>query len=499
MSKTIKSLLRIGLPVLLIATGIIFGLRYGVYYPGTIVSGENTCWLGHYRLTGDGFSRLQKIIDRSEGMPENRNVAYFQATVDQGGNVTAFTLSLDTFDESGEYLGLAGYTYDHRKLSYSPPAPDNLDLVPTENPNSSIPYLDTLVRKIPLRKQIKLSGLERYEIQYQPYTVIEKGTPIFDGRNSTAFEPLSQADYNAGRAGVSDGKTNVVFRLYDGQSIAAGQQYLYVFAPIAPEAAVGNQLSTMQCDYYINNGTLQFTRNYGQDWLKADITKGELDATMEFYRNNLSLPPESLFISADTALPIAYFYGENPILKLSADSGVSWDTIPFPATEAFGRPITKRAVGFVTAQFGYAALGTDWSMGGGEHKMCYFTSDGGQSWTDQALPLTPSSSTLMDMAMADEHNGMVALDAGMDKYFPLLYVTADTGSTWQEIKLPYDSLPQEIDYLSSLDSLTYVQGKFTLTLGQGDSGTAKATFTAANIGGAWEFEETGSETIHTVG
>lgn len=494
-----KRVLLVFLLLALVAVAVIWGSNYATYSPRAIIRGENNCWIGQYDLKQEGFAGLEKIIDRSADMPENYTVAYFTAAVDKNGNVKSFRLSLDTFDENKMYYGLAGYTYADKKLSYNPPVPSASEIVSEWNPNSTIEYLDAQIKQIPLTEQIKISGLDRYVLEYQPYTIIENGVPIFDGRTNTAFPVLSKEDYNAGVGGVSDGKTNIVFRLYDGQSIAMGQQYLYVFTPVDAEATVGNRLSTMQCDYYINNGSLKFTRDYGESWMDADITKGELDATMEFYRNRLALPPQSVFIAVDPALPIAYFYGVDPILKISFDDGASWAAAPFPTATEFGRQITKRSIGFTSPEFGYVGLGTDWSMGAGENKMSYFTFDGGRNWTDKSLPLAGTSNTLKDMAMADEKRGIVALDAGMDTNFPLLYATVDTGDSWQEIQLPYEDLPQEVQYLSDIDSLTYEDGIFTLILGQNDSGTVKATFTSTDINEGWEYTEMTKKNIHTVG
>jgi hypothetical protein len=482
-----------------VIAGVFFGLRYAVYYPSVIVSGENTCWIGRYNLSKDGFARLQEIVDRSQGMPQNANVAFFEAYVDKKGCVIGFTLSLDTFDEKGVYLGLVNYRYSDRKLSYNPPTLDNLSLVRQENPNGTLDYLGEQIKKIPFSEQIEKSGLSQYAIRYQPYTMLEKDTPVFDERSGAPFAVLGPEDYNAGGGGFSDGETNVVFLLYDGQSMVDGQMYWYVFEPVEPALAVGNPEVFMECDYYISNGRLQFRRNYGQDVIDADITADELSETMDFYRNGPYLPPESLFISADVALPIAYFYGAAPMLKISADNGSTWSAVPFPSAKEFGRSVTKRAVGFVTPQFGYVALGTDWSMGGGENKRCYFTFDGGESWTDKALPLAGTSRTLSDFAMADEENGVVALNEGMEGNFPLLYGTTDTGDTWEEIRLPYEALPREVQYLTYIDSLVYENGKFVLTLGQGDSGTIKAVFTAADINSTWEYVEAHNATIHSIG
>ncbi|MDR2586825.1 MAG: hypothetical protein LBC23_01005 [Coriobacteriales bacterium] len=480
--------------------GVFIWLRGAVYYPDTIVSGENTCWVGRYDLSEDGFAPLQKIIDRSQDMSQNVDVAAFEARVDGEGYVISLSLSLDAFDETGVFLGRANYEYYDRKLFYSPPTLENPDLIRQENPNSRLEYLDGLIKTIPLREQIGKSGLEQYAIRYQPHTMVGKDIPIFDGRSGAAFEALSPEEYNAGVGGFSDGKTNVAFLLYDGEAdvtlllydrgrMASEQTYWYVFEPADPALAVGNPDVYEECDYSIGSDYLRLMRNYGQDVINTDLTADELSETLDFYRNSPYPTPESLFLSPDATLPIAFFYGGNPVLKISADNGATWNTVPFPRAKDFGRSITKRAVGFVTPQFGYVALGTDWSMGGGEHKRCYFTSDGGISWTDKTLPLAGTSSTLIDIAMADEKNGVVALNEGVVSYLPLLYATTDTGDTWEQISLPYYALPREIQYFSTIDSLIYEDGKFVLTLSQGDSGTFKAIFTTIALDKPWEFVE----------
>lgn len=470
------------------------------YQPETIVEGDNLFQLGSYSLAQDGLKVFKDIISKSENMTENYTVSFFEAKIDKKGKVISFTLSLDTFDENKEYCGLAGYSYADEKLTYQSPAVSKTLIVYTYNVNSSLNYLDEELKKIPLKKQLKVSGLSSYKIRYAPFTLIESGTPIFDGRDGDTFPVLKKKDYNAGQGGISDGNTNVVFRLYDGASVATGQQYLYVCKPLDAATAIGNQQYNMECDYYINNGTLKFSRNYGADWINTDITEEDLNTTLEFYRNGFSLPPQSIFLSADESLPIAFFYGGNPVLAISSDNGEVWSHIDiFPKASDYGRSITKRAVGFVTSEFGYAALGTDWSMGAGENKMCYFTFDGGQTWTEKPLPLAGMNRTLNDIAMANEKAGAVALDGGADVYFPLLYVTEDTGDNWTEIELPFDQLPREIQYLSDIESLIFADGVYTLTLGQGDWGTVKATFTTTDLTGTWQYTGYKNSSVHTVG
>ncbi|WP_303202022.1 WD40/YVTN/BNR-like repeat-containing protein [Raoultibacter timonensis] len=473
-------------------------LRFAVYSPATIVPGENLCLIGYYRLDEQGLDGFKDLIERSRGMTEEYTVAFFEAELDEHGAVKTFALSLDTF-ENGDYSGVAVYSYADRSLTYDPPAQNGSSLVNTPNPNSTLDYLSEQLKRIPLADQISASGLERFVLQYRPHTLIDENTPIFDGRGKDSFPILDTARYNAGEGGTSDGNTNVVFRLYNGWSTVEGQQYLYVFDPLEAETAEGDPVAIMQCDYAISGGTLKFTKTHGQRWIESDLTETELAETLDFYRSGLYLPPASVFISPDDSLPIAYFYGGAPTLKLTFDEGETWSTVPLATAAEYGRAVTKRAIGFVSPQFGYAALGTDWSMGAGEHKMCYFTFDGGQTWSAKGLPLTMTSSTLEDMAMVDERQGVVALSSGLDGSYPLLYATADTGDTWNSIELPYESLPPEIQYLSNVDGISYRDGSFFLVMGQGDTGTMKATFTATDLVGPWQILEITEETIHNVG
>lgn len=491
----LKKSIRIALAVflfLLFAAGTAYYLSF---HPARIVEGENRYSIGSYSLPTKGLLGFSDLIAKSEGMPGDYNVSYFEAALSESGTVRSFTLSLDTFDESGQFAGTAGYTYRGHTLTYTPPVPDHLALVRTLDQNRALGYLSAQLTALPLRQELSLCGLPHYVLRYQPETIIDAGAPIFDCRGGSC-QALGPEDYNAGKGGVSDGATSVVFRLYNGESIAVGQQYLFVCRPTDASAAVGVRESTMQCDYYINGkNELQFTRDYGQSWLPCDLTPANVEETLSYYRS-ISLPVGSWFLSPDERLPIAVFYGGNPILHLSGDNGANWEDIPFPTAADFGRDITRRFVGFLTPKFGWAALGTDWSMGAGEGKRCYFTADGGKTWAEKALPLQNSPRTLTGFAMADEKNGVMALDA---ESFPLLYATADSGASWQEADISFDGLPEKVQYLTSVDSLTLADSVYTLTLGQGNAGIIKAAFTASSPLGPWTFSGASEGAVHTVG
>ena len=320
-------------------------LRFAVYSPATIVPGENLCLIGYYRLDEQGLDGFKDLIERSRGMTEEYTVAFFEAELDEHGAVKTFALSLDTF-ENGDYAGVAVYSYADRSLTYDPPAQNGSSLVNTPNPNSTLDYLSEQLKRIPLADQISASGLERFVLQYRPHTLIDENTPIFDGRGKDSFPILDAARYNAGEGGTSDGNTNVVFRLYNGWSTVEGQQYLYVFDPLEPETAEGDPVAIMQCDYAISGGTLEFTKTHGQRWIESDLTETELAETLDFYRSGLYLPPASVFISPDDSLPIAYFYGGAPTLKLTFDEGETWSTVPLAGGIRAGSHQTRDRVRF---------------------------------------------------------------------------------------------------------------------------------------------------------
>ena len=58
--------------------------------------------------------------------------------------------------------------------------------------------------------------------------------------------------------------------MYDGTSIAVGQQYLFVFDAVSDDVP-NNPNYMMETDYYINQGTLKFTRDYGKTWIDTEI------------------------------------------------------------------------------------------------------------------------------------------------------------------------------------------------------------------------------------
>ena len=496
--KIRKKLIIISILTIIIIAIFYFSLSYyRKYHPDVIVNGENSYTIGTYDISEKGLDKLINIIQSSDKMTERYTISYFEAKIDKNAKIESFTLSLNAFNVNNEYVGRVGYTYRKNILSYTPPTNDNLPIVIEYDANSSIEYISNSIKQIPLKEQIKASQLKNYVIRYQPNTILESGTPIFDMTNGIK-ESLSKDDYNSGKGGISDGNTNIVIRLYDGTSIVSEEQYLYVFNTVDNNIP-NNPNYMMQTDYYINNGNLKFTRDYGNSWINTDITKVQLEETLKFYNNSLSLVTNSWFISENEDLPIAYFYGKQPVLKLSLDNGNSWAEIKFDGARQFGNYITRRIVGFTSKNIGYVALGTDWSTSLGENKKLYLTHDFGKTWEERELPLNGTSSTLIDICMYDENVGIVALDNNIDINFPVIYATKDGGKSWQEVKFSYFNLPDQIQYLIDIDSIVKENDEYVITLGQGEEGTLKAVFKTRDLSNSWLFVETRNKNIHKVG
>ena len=496
--KLKKKILKISILVIIVLLLCCFSIKYyNKYHPKNIKDGENTYSLGSYNLTKKGLDKMMDIIQKSDEVTNKYTVAYFEARVNSRGNIKSFTLSLNAFDENEQYVGRVGYTYTKNKLTYNIQENDNLSVVIEYDKNSDIEYISNCIKKIPLKEQIKKSNLTSYVVRYDPNTVIESGKPIFDMKKGIK-KALNKKDYDAGKGGISDGNTNVVIRLYDGVSMVSEEQYLYIFNATHTSSS-GNPNYMMETDYYIDNkGKLKFTRDYGRTWINADISKEELDDTLEFY-NSLSLTPNSWFMSKNENLPIAYFYGRSPILKISLDNGTTWKQANIDTNGKFVNYITKRVIGFTSKNFGYVALGTDYSKYYGESKKMYLTYDSGKTWEERELPLNNSANTLVDLCMYDENTGVLILDNTSDVNFPIIYATKDGGKNWQEVKFSYFNFPDEIQYIVDIDSLTKENEDYILTLGQGEKGTLKAVFSTRDLFSPWLFNKTLKKNIHTVG
>ncbi len=91
------------------------------------------------------------------------------------------------------------------------------------------------------------------------------------------------------------------------------------------------------------------------------------------------------------------------------------------------------------------------------------------------------------MKFADIEKGIVSLDGGSESNNPILYATIDRGETWQEINIPWDTITDDVQYLSKIDSVVFEEGVYKLTLGQGEGSNKKALFESNDIYNGWKF------------
>ena len=496
-SKKKQKYLIVGI-ILILILSLFYIFDYIKYNPSVIKNGSNNYKLGNYIINQKGLDGLEKIIKSSKNITDKYTIESFEAKINRRGKIESFSLLLNGYDVNLNYKGRIVYNYKYKELNYKEVEDDNLPIVTEYDKNSELKYLSKQFKKIPLQKQIQVSKLNNYVISYEQNTRIAKKTPIYDGRDNKPFKTFSKKDYNKGKGGKNDGKTNVVIMLYNGESKAFGQRYYYVFKE-AVKSSPNNTSFMMETDYYINNNTLKFTRDYGETWINTDIKKNQLEETLNFYRNGDILTPNSWFVSTENKGVIAYFYGENPVLKLSNNNGESWSDITFPISNNTEKQIVNRVVGFVSNQIGYVGLGTDWTMGSGEIKKFYLTKDGGKTFEEKDLPEEGTSKTLIDINMYDEKNGIVILSNNVDINFPIIYSTNDGGDSWEKVSFEYSNLPDEVTYYVDVDKITYEDDKYTITLGQGDLGTLKAIFTTTTLNTPWRFLKTEEKNIHTTG
>lgn len=453
-----------------------------------------------YNITDKGLSELEKMLRKCTALPDKLTVQSFDAVISTKAIVQNFDITLCGFNSQKQYTGTYSFYYDEnsKKIKYlSPNSNPASNITISYNANSDITYLDSQLKKLPLEKQIGKLNFDKYVLRYQSNTKLSPSDPIIDGSTGQEFPVLSLKDYSKGLGGTSDGHTAVIFTLYDGVSLISKNLIHYRCKPSDTSALSGNRDFTMQCDYQLINNKISFTRDYGETWITANIPKTDLSKTMSFYRNGTIIPEGSYFISTRKDEPIAFFYGANPSLRISKDNGKNWRTVLFNAD--LDRDITKRIIGFTSKTEGYAALGTDWSMGAGEGKLCFMTHDGGTTWEEKKLPLSGTSQTLEGLCFSDKNNGIVSLKSESDESWPVLYFTQDGANNWTQINLPWDQIPKTIDYLSKADSLTYDNGVYTLTLGQGSGRNKKVCFQSLSLSSGWKFIKEWTAVTHTVG
>jgi len=254
----------------------------------------------------------------------------------------------------------------------------------------------------------------------------------------------------------------------------------------------------LKLDYSLN--PVSFTRDYGETWIKADISAADLSETLKTYQSQHEIPNGSYYISEKPDGIIAFFYGGKPMLSITKDNGKTWEKKLFKFNYAdIQKPITHRFVGFTSNTEGYVGLGTDWSMGTGESEFCYLTHDGGTTWENKELPRTDTSMLLDGMAFCDSKCGVVTYNKAysLEEVMPTFYYTNNGGNSWAEFTVPSTKAISDFSFQKA-DSLVFVNGTYTLTLGQTGRGNKKVSFTSTNLKN-WTFQKTWTSAVHSIG
>lgn len=485
-------------------------IRYKYYHPSVIKEGNNHYeigFFGSYNLEQKGLDEFIEIMKRTKNQNElNSNINGLNIELSKNGNIKSIGLSINYFDSQFNYVGKGFYNYKDKNLVYSYESIDecktvtdceiNKKLVNDYSKSLNIKYLSNQFKKIPFKEQIKLSNLKSYKVSIYPNQKFSETTSVFDMRDNKEIKALTLSDYKSGKGGTINSGIYLVIMLNDGSSIIADETYRYIFDNVDGDIKKTNY--TMQTDYYINGkNQLLFTRDYGNNWIETDLSSEELTETLNFYRD-ISLKNSSWFISTNELIPIAYFYGEQPKLKISTDNGTTWDEKTFDiVNNNMYKDITHRIVGFNDQNFGYVALGSDWTMGSGEIKKAYITTNSGKSWESIDLPENSTSKILMDFIMYDKNNGIVLLNNNQEIEFPYMYITNDSGKSWKKVNYAL-KIPKEVTYISNIDKIEKKDNQYIITLSQGDLATTKVNLKSSDLIN-WTYDSTFTSNIHTVG
>lgn len=396
-------------------------------------------------LGESGISGLIDWISEKETVPADILISDLDADLSEKGEVYSFTLSIQEFDDKNEYVKDILYIYDSERKELNVKEDINRITKTQYDPNAEVDYLDSQMKRIPFIAQMKALDFERYKVQYRQDGRLEAGMPVIEGRDQ--------------------------------------------------EALPGNSETVMQIDYKFLQDGLFLTDDSGETWISSGLTKEQIESTTEVYGKGNLLPENSIY--SDGNGMFAVFWGEVPVLHLSKDDGKTWEDIEF--AENYPRFCKSRIVRFLDPENGYVGLGTDWSMGTGGATFVGWTHDGGTTWKTTSIPVE-GGLILSGLAFADMQNGMLTMDSQFgDNSWPRVFVTNDAGNQFREIEMPWETISEDVTFLNKVDSLTYENGVYHLTLGQGEYGNMKADFTGVSLDGEWTFEKSYIGTIHTTG
>lgn len=452
----------------------------------------------HYSFEDQSVDTLYDKITAYSPLPPKFCLEFFKGELTKDGLLSSFHITGSGFDESGTFSGIYIISYDD--LSGLNVEIRN-ELVPNSEiyygENADILYLDKAFRKIPWKEQIEAIDFPRYFVEFSRRMSLNKDQPIIDCTKYSEIPVLSMDSYLAGSGGRSTGNLGVYITLTDGTGVTSPNNIIYSLEPDNKDAVAkdANQSFVMERDYRIYDNQVFFTRDYGGNWIQVDIDPTLVQETLEMYRNGVIIPEKSYFISEAPGI-MAFLYGAEAKLLLSTDDGKTWQIMPFDGR--MFKDSIRRYIHFFDNKNGYIALGTEWTMGTGEGKNFYTTTDGGFTWIKHNLPMENTSKLLNSLVFLDAsmEQGVLTLQNPNDTLSCTLFYTLDQGENWQEFTVTLDQMPEEYPVLRNGESLTHDGEEYKLVL---SSGKNKYSFTAKALDQPWTYVETWTETVHTVG
>lgn len=183
---------------------------------------------------------MLKIISKTNAIKNyNSNINDYSIQLTKKGNIKKFGITINFFDDNYDYVGYGYYMYENKNLEFGYKSVDNCKdkndceinkhLVDEYSKSLNIRYISNQIKKIPLRKQIKMSNLKNYEVSIYPNNQFFDETSVIDMRDNKEVKALSFIDYKSGKGGKVNPGIYSIITLSDGSSIVDDEVYKYVF------------------------------------------------------------------------------------------------------------------------------------------------------------------------------------------------------------------------------------------------------------------------------
>ena len=455
-----------------------------------------------------GLNEVIRFLEDHSEMGTFFSVAYLGADLDDKGLLISYQTTVDAFDDDYSYMGYYAFEYTRAEdetngrekwiMDVSELQQGGQGLVENYNENCEIHYIDSQIKRLPLKEQISLLDFDHYYLASWGVEKLQAGEAIIDGTDETPFPLLELEEFLRGEGGTSDGATAIIISLSDGTGSTTQNMIKYRCKAVVKESLAGAAEYHMECDYYIDNNRISFTKDSGETWFQADISEEAVAKTLEFYGKGVEIPEDSYSLEPDSEA-MAFFYGEDPILRVSFDDGQSWEDRSLPVGAFYEWRFTRRIVHFFDAQNGYAMLGTGHSMGTGKIELGFITHDGGYTWETITFPEQESGNLVNSFYFteSDMGEGIAALRRESDTAaYPTLYFTADGGKNWTPISIPEGLLPDNLYYLTKVCGFTKEDGKYVMIFRYE---TTRVKFISDSPAGDWTLDTIWEENIHTIG